>query len=181
MSRPPSQSDRNGGQPVEPHPSIRRITHTQFDRSIAELLLPAIVAGGALGLCSVIAFAAWLGLGGPARSAIELPTAIVVTVTPSPMVPTPFPTLAPSPMPTADVLFIGGYARVSGTDGDALRLRSDPGLQTTTLGTVAEGTVLLILDGPRDADGITWWRLRSLLDGGEGWAAELYLVSSGTP
>jgi len=76
---------------------------------------------------------------------------------------------------------IGGYAQVSGTQGDALRLRSDPGLQTTTLKTIPEGARLQIVDGPRDADNITWWRLRDPSDGAEGWAAQLYLAPSGAP
>ena len=76
---------------------------------------------------------------------------------------------------------IGGQAQVAGTQGDGLRLRSDPGLQTTTLKTVLDGAQLLILDGPRDVDGITWWRLRDPADGAEGWAAQLYLIPVSGP
>lgn len=167
--------------PIESQPSIRRITHTHPERSVEWLLLPAILIGGAIGLCGAIGFAVWVGLGGPGRSPAAQPAAIVVSVTPSPIVPTPTasPTATPPPLPAG--LTIGGYAQVNGTDGDSLRLRSDPGLQTTTLGTVPEGVVLLILDGPRPADNINWWRLRNLVDGGEGWAAELYLIPARAP
>ena len=111
---------------------------------------------------------------------------IVVTVTPTPIVPTatPRPTVAPSPTlaPTAtpEGLFVNGEAIVSGT-GSTLRLRSDPGLQTTTLKTVADGTHLKILEGPREADGLRWWRMQDPTDGAEGWAAETYLTPAAGP
>jgi hypothetical protein len=146
-----------------------------------EGLLPAILIGGALGVCVVISCALWIGLGGPARSSTALPTALVVTVTPTPIVPTPLPSPSTPPTSTPEGLYVGGYVQVSGTQGDALRLRADPGLQTTTLKTVPDGARLLILDGPRDADGFTWWRLRDPSDGAEGWGAQLYLIPTSGP
>jgi hypothetical protein len=106
---------------------------------------------------------------------------VVVTVTPTPIVPTatlrptdvPQPTIAPTATPAG--LFVGGEAIVSGT-GSALRLRSDPGLQATTLKTVSDGTRLKILEGPRDADELRWWRMQDPTDGAEGWAVETYLT-----
>lgn len=162
---------------AEPRPPLRRISHARPAGSI----LPAILIGGAIGGCVLIGFAAWVGLSGSNRAEMAWPTALVVTATPTPVVPTPTPTSTPTPLPTPDRLTLGGYAQVSGTGGDALRLRSDPGLQTTTLETVPEGTRLLILDGPRDADNLTWWRLRNPASGAEGWAAQLYLAPSGPP
>ena len=166
---------------VEPHPPTQRITHARLDRSLERTLLSAILVGGVIGACGVIGFAAWVGLRGPNQPASARPTAIVITVTPSPIVPTPTasPRLPPTPGPEG--LYVGGYAQVSGTGNDTLRLRSDPGLQATTLKTVPDGTQLLILDGPREADSITWWRLRDLSDGAEGWAAQLYLVPASAP
>jgi hypothetical protein len=110
---------------------------------------------------------------------------VVVTVTPTPIVPTatlrPTDVPQPTPAPTAtpEGLFAGREAIVSGT-GSALRLRSDPGLQSTTLKTVADGTRLKILEGPREADGLRWWRLQDQSDGAEGWAAETYLTPAAT-
>ena len=52
---------------------------------------------------------------------------------------------------------------------------------TATLKTVADGTRLLILEGPRDADELRWWRLQDRSDGAEGWAAETYLTPATTP
>jgi hypothetical protein len=54
-------------------------------------------------------------------------------------------------------------------------------LQSTTLKTVIDGTRLLILEGPREADGLRWWRLQDRADGAEGWAAETYLTPPTTP
>jgi hypothetical protein len=161
---------------AEPRPPIRRITHRYGDWSLEWSLLSAVIVGGAIGLCGVVAVVLWISSGGGASSAVARPTAIVLTVTPSPIVPTPTPSPEPTASPTPEGLYAGGYAQVSGTQGDDLRLRSDPGLQTTTLKTVPEGARLHILDGPRDADGLTWWRLRDLSDGAEGWAAQLYLI-----
>jgi hypothetical protein len=132
-------------------------------------------------LCAVIAIGALITLR-PIRGdeAVQVPL-VVVTVTPTPIVPTatlrPTDVPQPTPAPTAtpEGLFAGREAIVSGT-GSALRLRSDPGLQSTTLKTVADGTRLKVLEGPREADGLRWWRLQDQSDGAEGWAAETYLT-----
>ncbi len=120
-----------------------------------------------------------------ASPAVSQPTALVITITPSPIVPTPtlsvtLPPATPIASPTPQGLYAGGYALVTGT-GSALRLRSDPGLQSTTLKTVGDGTRLKILEGPRSADDLTWWRLEDPADGAQGWAAEKYLTPNTTP
>jgi hypothetical protein len=38
-----------------------------------------------------------------------------------------------------------------------------------------EGTVLTVLEGPTDADGYVWWKVRTP-DGDEGWGADNWLV-----
>ena len=147
------------------------------------------IIGLVLGVCGLIGFGGLINLK-PLSTTLDLPppTALVITITPSPVIPTP--TLAPvaGPIaPTAVVasptpagLYIGGGAVVAGT-GSSLRLRSDPGLQSTTLKTVDDGTRLKILEGPREADGLTWWRLQDATDGAQGWAAEKFLTPATTP
>ena len=137
--------------------------------------------GCATGLCAVIAIGALIAFRPlKGNGTVEVPL-VVVTVTPTPIAPTATlrPTDVPQPTPaptvTPEGLFVGGEAVVSGT-GSALRLRSDPGLQSTTLKTVADGTHLKILEGPRDADNLRWWRMQDPTDGAEGWAAETYLA-----
>src|SRR3972149_7735562 len=161
---------------AEPQPPVRRITRISRVVSLETSLLSAALVGGAIGLCAVIGFIILFSPGAPVAPVEARPTAIVVTVTPSPIIPTPTPPPAPTATPTPEGLYVGGHAQVSGTGSDTLRLRSDPGLQSTTLVAVPDGTVLLILDGPRDADGIPWGRWRNLADGSEGWAAQVYLV-----
>ena len=121
----------------------------------------------------------------PFSSPSVQPTALVITITPSPIVPTPtlsatLTSATPIASPTPQGLYAGGYALVTGT-GSALRLRYDPGLQSTTLKTVTDGTRLKILEGPRSADDLTWWRLEDPADGAQGWAAEKYLTPDTTP
>jgi hypothetical protein len=163
--------------------TIRRVRSRSQRPSGGPLWLgPAL--GCLLGVCAVISVGALI-VTRPLQSnnAMQVPL-VVVTVTPTPIVPTatlrptdvPQPTLAPTATPEG--LFVGGEAIVSGT-GSALRLRSDPGLQSTTLKTVSDGTRLKILEGPRDADNLRWWRMQDPTDGAEGWAAETYLTPAG--
>ncbi len=144
------------------------------------------VLGCVTGLCVVVAIGALI-IVRPLKGngAVQVPL-VVVTVTATPVVPTatlrPTDVPQPTPAPTAtpEGLFVGGEALVSGT-GSALRLRSDPGLQSTTLKTVTDGTRLKILEGPRDADNLRWWRMQDPSDGAEGWAAETYLTPAIAP
>jgi hypothetical protein len=159
--------------------TIRRVQPRSQRPSGGPLWLgPAI--GCLTGLCAVIAIGAVIVLRPAQNSAVQVPL-VVVTTTPTPIVPTatlrPTDVPRPTPAPTAtpEGLYVGGEAVVSGT-GSALRLRSDPGLQSTTLKTVTDGTRLKILEGPRDADNLRWWRMQDPTDGAEGWAAETYLT-----
>ena len=165
--------------------TIRRVQPRSQRPSGGPLWLgPAL--GCVTGLCAVIAIGALMILRPiQGNEAVRVPL-VVVTVTPTPIVPTatlrPTDVPQPTPAPTAtpEGLFAGGEAIVSGT-GSALRLRSDPGLQSTTLKTVADETRLKVLEGPREADSLRWWRMQDQSDGAEGWAAETYLTPATTP
>jgi len=50
-------------------------------------------------------------------------------------------------------------------------LRSGPARSFARLGTIGNGTMVTILEGPRNSDGLTWWRIR-LPTGGEGWVVD---------
>jgi hypothetical protein len=172
--------------PAEPTTkTIRRVQARSKRPSGGPVWLgPAL--GCVTGLCLVVAIGALIALRPiQGNATIQVPL-VVVTVTPTPIVPTatlrPTDVPQPTPEPTAtpEGLFAGGEAIVSGT-GSALRLRSDPGLQSTTLKTVADGTRLKILEGSREADGLRWWRLQDPSDGAEGWAAETYLTPAAGP
>lgn len=83
----------------------------------------------------------------------------------------PAPTAVPAVPPTSSALIIGGQAQVQTTDGDVLNLRSGPARSFARLGTIGNGTLVTILEGPRNSDGLTWWRIR-LPTGGEGWVVD---------
>ncbi len=178
MSNQPTQD-------TSTHP-IRRVQARAFQPTGGAWWLGPLI-GFVVGLCGLIAIGLWIWFrpfASPTNT--SQPTLLVITVTPTPIVPTATPppsrTLPPTaiPSPTPAGLYIGGDTIVTGT-GSALRLRSDPGLQSTTLKTVDDGTRLSILEGPRDADGLTWWRLHDPSDGAEGWAAQTYLTPATTP
>ena len=66
-------------------------------------------------------------------------------------------------------LQVGGSAQVVIGQG-ANNLRSEPGTGATLLGTIPEGTVISVLDGPVCADGYGWWQVE--YNGQTGWTAE---------
>ena len=172
--------------PPEPTTQTIRRVQPRSQRPSGGPLWLGPVLGCVTGLCAVIAIGALLIVRPiTGNEAVRVPL-VVVTVTPTPIVPTvtlrPTDVPQPTPAPTAtpEGLFVDGEAIVSGT-GSALRLRSDPGLQSTTLKTVADETRLKVLEGPREADGLRWWRLQDQSDGAEGWAAETYLTPATTP
>jgi uncharacterized protein YgiM (DUF1202 family) len=63
---------------------------------------------------------------------------------------------------------VGVTALVQTTDNDVLNMRSGPGLNFARLGTIANGTLVTLIEGPQNADGLIWWRVR-LPNGTEGW------------
>jgi heat shock protein HslJ len=65
----------------------------------------------------------------------------------------------------------GEWARVSGNPPLPSRIRSQPGSSGEVIGQVQPGLNVLVVNGPRCANGYTWWFVRSS-DGLEGWAAE---------
>jgi uncharacterized protein YgiM (DUF1202 family) len=70
----------------------------------------------------------------------------------------------------------GGYAngQIVVVDTDLLRLRSAPGLGSATVAYMPEGTRVKVLGGPRHADDMSWYKVRSSVHG-EGWCAEEFL------
>jgi hypothetical protein len=91
--------------------------------------------------------------------------------------PSPTPTTANPESPTGGALTVGAYVQITGTGGDGLRLRADPGLAGTVRFLAIDGEVFQILDGPQDADGYSWWLLQAPYDPNvQGWAVADYLV-----
>jgi hypothetical protein len=116
-----------------------------------------------------------------------VPVTAMVTVIPAPSalpptsttaaVRTPTPTSALPPSPPPGVITTGAYVQISGTAGDGLRLRTEPGLNADVRILGAEAEVFLVQDGPRQVDGYTWWYLVGPYDSTRrGWGVSNYLA-----
>jgi len=68
----------------------------------------------------------------------------------------------------------GVLVLVTGTGGAGLRLRASGTTSANVVTVAREGTVLTVIEGPEEADGYAWWKLRTP-DGEEGWGAANYL------
>ena len=140
--------------------------------------------GFALVLLAVVLIAFWANRPGPRSYA---PPTAILTVIPYPTVTLPVvqPTLpvenvpaSPEPgTPVPGNITLGSYVQVSGTGGDGLRVRLDPGLGGEVLFIAIEAEDFQVEDGPREVDGYTWWYLVAPYDETQhGWAVNNYLT-----
>jgi len=120
----------------------------------------------------------------PKRGTIPAATAIMQVIplpsaTATPSTPTPTPELIPTqPLPPeSGNITIGALVQVTGTGGDGLRLRSDPGLTGIPRFLGMDSEVFQVSDGPRQVDGYTWWLVVAPYDTSvQGWAVANFLV-----
>jgi hypothetical protein len=91
------------------------------------------------------------------------------------MAPTSAPTATVVPTPVPSGLSVGAKAKVVGTAGSGLNIRSAAGTGHARVKTLREGSVVEIIGGPTDADGLTWWQVRDE-SGVSGWGASKYLA-----
>lgn len=68
-------------------------------------------------------------------------------------------------------LSVNEKAVVYTTEGDRLNVRSGPGLSFEIVTKLERDSAVIMLEGPRRADGLAWWRVQTA-DGVEGWAVE---------
>lgn len=106
---------------------------------------------------------------------IEAPTQTLPAPTAAPT-DTPGPTLAHNVPPPHGDIKVGDHVRVTGTEGDGLRLHATAGLTTDVDYVAIDAEVFLVKDGPVDTDGYTWWLLQDpFTDTVMGWGASNYL------
>jgi len=100
----------------------------------------------------------------------DTPTATIpaATATQTPSVPS----LAGCPGALPSRLQVGQSGTVSLDPPVANRVRSEPDREAEVLGQMMPGEKFIVLDGPRCADGWTWWRVRSRAQELEGWTSE---------
>jgi hypothetical protein len=155
-------------------------------RNLLRSLVSLWVVGGAVVfaglLLGMVYLAVMLTRPGPGPAAqvtpvlivIPAPTATLPLPSPSPNLSTPTPSIPPPPPP--GVLAVGAYVQITGTGGDGLRVRAEPGLQGEMRFLALEAEVFLVTDGPREADGYTWWYLEAPAEEGrQGWAVSNFL------
>ena len=66
--------------------------------------------------------------------------------------------------------------QITGTDGEGLRIRSEPGLTGNPDFLGFDSEVFIVKDGPQLVDGYTWWYLVAPYDDTRaGWAASDFL------
>lgn len=113
----------------------------------------------------------------PILTVIPLPSATPVpTDTPTPSaVPETQATLPPE-LGGQHAFSPGQLVSISGTEGEGLRLRDAPGLNSSVRLVALENEVFEVMEGPVAADGYTWWRLTNPYDRSkDGWGADQYL------
>ena len=119
-----------------------------------------------------------------------VPTA-AITVVAFPTV-TPVPTSTPSglrtltPLPESPSqpggIHPGALVQITGTGGDGLRLRVEPGLENEILFIGRESEVFRVQDGSAEVDDFIWWFLISSDNSArQGWAVADYLILIQTP
>ncbi len=75
------------------------------------------------------------------------------------------------------VIAVGMSIKVSGTENEGLRMRSDAGIDQETLFIAPEGESFQIVDGPKILDSLIWWKIQSLNDQEKsGWSVQDYMV-----
>lgn len=112
----------------------------------------------------------------PYQGGGELMIIPVPTATASPT-PTPTPIVIASPTAAVeDGIQMGGYAQITGTGGEGLRLRREPSLRGGIVYLGLEGEIFYVKGGPTEADGYLWWQLEAPLNPArQGWTVSDYL------
>jgi hypothetical protein len=94
-----------------------------------------------------------------------------ITPTVGGQAPTDSPTIGPS-IP----IVLGSTIMISGTGGDGLSVRQGPGVDYAYLFVAKDGDQFLVQDGPREANGYTWWYIVDPKDPNRfGWAVETFM------
>jgi hypothetical protein len=148
--------------------------------------LRVLVGSLLVGMCL---FAALIAMLSRTRSAQPIPAVetAVLFVIPAPTATYPAPISSPAATPTSTasipqppqsgMITRGSYVQITGTGGDGLRLRAEPGLNGTVRFLGIEAEVFQVIDGPQEVDGYSWWFLQAPYDVNvQGWAVANYLV-----
>jgi len=96
---------------------------------------------------------------------------------PATATPTSLPVATETPDVAANPVQVGSTIEINGTDGSGLAVRQGPGVNYTYFFVANDGDVFLVEDGPRDADGYTWWYISDPNNADRtGWAVEDWMT-----
>lgn len=119
----------------------------------------------------------------PKKQSLDEKTALI-TVIPAPSS-TPVVGLTIVPTPTLQItetieknykFELGEFVQITGTSGEGLRLRSEPGRSFSVNFIGMDAEVFEVIDGPVEADGFIWWYLEAPYDKTRnGWSVDEYL------
>jgi len=153
-----------------------------------DILNPWVIAGSVL-VASLLLVISFLAAGQLTASNLSVYSGeAALTIIPIPTyTPTPLPTQPEFPIITPTIestlgIQVGGYVRILGTEGEGLRLRSDPSLGGEIVYVGFEGEVFNVAGGPVEQDGYLWWQLEAPLNASlQGWAVSNYLEPAQSP
>jgi hypothetical protein len=154
---------------------------------LLEMISPWVLVGALLVACLLTSVSlAVFGLG-RSKGPPQIQSTAIINVIPAPtFTPGPAATAVETPGEGTSVpsgpIGKGAYVKVTGTAGNGLRLRDQPGLKGKVLLLGTEAEVFKIEDGPVEVDGYTWWYLVSPFDPDrKGWGVGDYLVTVEAP
>ncbi len=131
---------------------------------------PIITAIEESGLVAQVAYMPWAQLAPPEYAPGSQPA--IAPAPEQPLLISPGEVTTPVVTPIIrGVLVVGGLATVQTTEGDQLNVRLGPGLNFEVVAKLNPLAQVTILEGPRSADGYTWWKIRTG-SGITGWAVE---------
>ncbi len=144
------------------------------------VILGALLVAGCLILVTVISIG-WTS--GRQQTQLGFVPADLTIIPPSTSTPLPTATPANLVTPTPEgQIGIGAYVQITGTEGAGLRIRAEAGQGGETVFLGEEEETFLVKDGPKLADGHTWWYLVAPYDETRaGWAAADYLAGVPAP
>jgi hypothetical protein len=151
-----------------------------FRRLLTPRILAGIVAVAIVLLILVFLWIEWSAPPAPTPGGFLAILTVIPAPTSTPL-PPPTPTLdpnAPTPIstPLPGQIAIGAYVQIKGTEGQGLRLRDAPGLNSKQLFLGYDSEVYLVQNGPSQADGYTWYYLVAPYDANRaGWAASDFI------
>jgi hypothetical protein len=118
----------------------------------------------------------------PQINVIQAPSLAPVVIPSATIPPEVMATLAQLPPDPGSAIQVGMTVHISGTGGDGLRIRKEPGVNATPLFMGADNEEFIVKDGPQTMDNLTWWYIVAPFDEKrQGWAAANYLAPNLNP